>query len=116
MSKEYRWENNGFMKYKDQLIKKLREDEPNWADEAYSEIAERDLPLINPIFEKNLIEYINGEQLSDISVGSDNYSVLTVLSLRNRRGGVLEALKDLSVYSVDENEGRDRIASRFAVK
>lgn len=114
--KEYRWDDNGFMKYKEMLAKKLKEENPYWAEGAHEEIAERDLPLINPIFEKNLVEYINGDVYTDIPVGSENYTLRMVLSLRNNRGGVLEALKDLSIYSVDEQEGKSRIMARYALK
>ncbi len=114
--KEYRWDDNGFMKYKDELAAKLKQENPYWALGAHEEIAERDLPLINPLLEKNLIEYIKGEQLSDIPVGSEKYTVSQILRIRNNMGGVLEAIKDLSIYAVDEEKGRTRIFGRYIIK
>ena len=111
--REYHWDNSNLIAYKDKLVERMKKDNPHWAEGAYEEIAERDLKLINPILEKNLVEYINGEPLSNIEVGTEKFSVITILSLRRNIGGVIEALKDLSVYSVDEEEGRRRIIHRF---
>ena len=36
--KEYRWDDNGFMKYKEMLAKKLKEENPYWAEGAHEEI------------------------------------------------------------------------------
>ena len=44
--KEYRWDDNGFMKYKEGLVAKLKEENPYWAEGAHENIAERDLPLM----------------------------------------------------------------------
>lgn len=113
---EYRWDDGNLIQYKDKVAERLKKDDPYWAPEAYEKIASRDLPLINPIFEKNIVEYINGEPLTEIKVGSGEYGVNAILSLRRNAGGVLEALKDLSIYSVNEQEGLSRFTSRYTIK
>lgn len=116
--KEYYWENPNWDAYKDKLIERLKSDKnvPVALNDAYyDEIATEALHKINPILEKNLVEYINGEPLSQIEVGTNKYTATTILSLRKYAGGVIEALKDLSVYSVDEEQGSMIISRRFTI-
>ena len=113
--KEYHWDNSNWNVYKDKLVERLRIDNPFWETAAYEKIAEDALHKISPILEKNLVEYINGEPLTDIKVGTEGFSVTTILKLRRNGGGVIEALKDLSIYSVDEIEGRTRILSSYQI-
>ncbi len=112
--KEYHWDNPSWNVYKDKLAQRLKIENPYWASDAYENIAEEILSKINPVLEKNLVEYINGEPFSDIPIGTEKFTLKEVLRLRNNIGGTLEALKDLSIYSVDEQFGRTRIINRYA--
>ena len=112
--KEYHWDNSNWDVYKNKLTERLKIDNPYLNPNAYEKIAEEALHKINPILEKNLVEYINGEPFTDIEIGNEKFTLKEVLRLRKNIGGTLEALKDLSIYSVDESFGRTRILSRYA--
>ncbi len=114
--KEIRWDDTPLLKYKEKLAERLRKDNPYWAETAYDKIAERDIYKINPILEKNLVEYVNGEPLSDIKIGSEQFSVNLIISLWKCPKDVLDALVALSMYSVDERIGRIKIMGSHVIK
>lgn len=113
---EFFWDDSTWDIYKEKLVEKLRTEHPHWVDNVFIKRVEEALHKINPIFENNLLEYINGSELSYILVGSENFIVKNVLSFRQNMGGVIETLKDLSGYSVNPVLGKTLILNRSSIK
>ena len=91
------------------LLKKMKED--GYYQGYCDMVIDNLMNNIDSRLEKNLEEYINGEEITDIFI--DKYCVNIILQIRKNMGGIIDAILALCEYCKDKKRGEITIWEKY---
>lgn len=90
----------------ERIITAIRRDSPLIKEKSATALAERVRDTTDSRLEKNVLEWIEGENITDIWIG--RYCINAIMSMRGDRD-FIDALEAMNLYLSDEKAGIRRI-------